>query len=109
VPFAATARAIYKSQMPALSAREISSRLSKMEGWELSDKTIKKDFKFDDFKQAIAFINKVAAAAEELNHHPDIHNSYNKVSISLSTHSEGGLTDKDFHLATKTDSCSIFQ
>ena len=60
-------------------------------------------FTFDDFKQAIAFVNHVANLAEEANHHPDITISYNKVVLSLTTHSAGKLTEKDHALAKRID------
>jgi 4a-hydroxytetrahydrobiopterin dehydratase len=60
-------------------------------------------FEFDDFSQAIEFVNGVAEIAEEDDHHPDIDIRYSKVSVRLSTHSEGGLTDLDFEVAEKID------
>lgn len=69
------------------------------EGWTKDSASLKREFKFADFKQALDFINQVGEAAEKLNHHPDWSNSYNKVSIALTTHSAGGLTDKDYQLA----------
>lgn len=92
--------------MPPLKKDEIKSRLASMSGWKLDDDEIEKDFKFADFMQAMAFVNRVAAAAELMNHHPDIEIKYNKVEMSLSTHSEGGVTDKDFELATKIDNAA---
>lgn len=72
--------------------------------WELVDgKKIKHTFEFKDFKQAIAFVNKVADLAESEGHHPDIHIYYNKVKIVLWTHAIGGLFDNDFILAAKIE------
>ncbi len=70
-----------------------------IEGWEVTEGSIKKHFKFRDFKAALDFMVKVGGKAEEMNHHPNWSNVYNKVDISLSTHDSGGITDKDFELA----------
>lgn len=79
------------------------TELAKLKGWSLLKDTIKKDFEFNDFKAAMAFMARVAFEAEKLNHHPNWSNSYNKVSIKLTTHDAGGLTKKDFDLARKID------
>jgi 4a-hydroxytetrahydrobiopterin dehydratase len=92
--------------MPSLKKDEIKSRLAGMPGWKLDDDEIEKDFKFADFKQAMAFVNRVADAAEAMDHHPDIEIKYNKVEMSLSTHSEGGVTEKDFTLAQQIDAAA---
>ena len=70
-------------------------------GWNISQgsKEIIRDFEFIDFRAAFAFMSRVSEHAEELNHHPDWSNSYNKVQIQLTTHSAGGLTDLDLELA----------
>ena len=72
-------------------------------GWELKAAEIAKLYKFKDFKEAMGFVNRVADLAEEADHHPDILIRYNKVTLTLSTHSAGGLTEKDFQLARKID------
>jgi len=79
--------------------------MDKLSGWNDKDgKVLEKEYKFKDFKEALAFVNKVGALAEEANHHPDILlYGWNKVKLSLSTHSAGGLTEKDFTLASKID------
>jgi 4a-hydroxytetrahydrobiopterin dehydratase len=87
----------------ALSKDEIQQRLKKMEGWSHAGKALQKKFTFKSFMPAIGFVNKLAEAAENAGHHPDITINYNVVTISLSTHSEGGVTEKDFALATQTD------
>jgi 4a-hydroxytetrahydrobiopterin dehydratase len=92
--------------MPPLKKDEIKGRLAGMTGWKLDDDEIEKDFKFADFKQAMAFVNRVADAAESMDHHPDIEIKYNKVEMSLSTHSEGGVTEKDFALAQQIDAAA---
>jgi 4a-hydroxytetrahydrobiopterin dehydratase len=86
-----------------LEQTEVSERLRKLQGWELADDVIYKEFQFADFKEAFAFMTRVASAAEEMNHHPDWTNVYNKVQISLSSHDVGGLSTRDFNLATRID------
>ncbi len=72
--------------------------------WWREGATIVRDFEFDDFLAAIAFVNRIAEAAESANHHPDILvDGWNRVRVTLSTHSAGGLTDKDFDLARVID------
>lgn len=72
-------------------------------GWVTVNNKLKKEFKFQDFKEAMDFVNKVAALAETENHHPDIHIFYNRVIIELWTHSVNGLSEKDFILAFKIE------
>jgi len=73
--------------------------------WTEQDNKLVKEFRFPDFKAAFAFMTKVAAVAEELQHHPDWSNSYNRVTIRLSTHDAGNIvTEKDRQLADKIDS-----
>jgi 4a-hydroxytetrahydrobiopterin dehydratase len=74
-----------------------------MPEWSLSGNAIHKKFTFKSFMPAIAFVNKIAEAAEQSNHHPDITINYSVVGISLSTHSESGVTEKDFRLAEAID------
>ncbi len=71
--------------------------------WVFSEKQLEREFKFDDFRQAMAFVNQVADAAEKLDHHPDIFISYNRVRLTLSTHKVGGLSRNDFVLAAGID------
>ena len=68
-------------------------------GWENNGKEITRLYKFKDFAEAMVFVNKVAGLAEAADHHPDIDIRYNKVRLTLSTHSAGGLTEKDFSFA----------
>ena len=82
---------------------EIAENIGKLKGWTLEDQKIKKLFKFKDFISAIKFVNIVADIAEEQNHHPDISVTYNKVLLTLWTHDLGGLSEKDFALASKID------
>jgi 4a-hydroxytetrahydrobiopterin dehydratase len=89
--------------MAKLPPEEIKNRLTGLAGWQLADNAIKKQFKFNDFMSAVAFVNRVANAAEAADHHPDIVINYTRVTMSLSTHSAGGITEKDFDLAQKID------
>ena len=89
--------------MAKLSPEEIKNRLTGLAGWQLADNAIRKQFKFNDFMSAVAFVNRVANAAESADHHPDIVINYTRVTMSLSTHSAGGITEKDFDLAQKID------
>jgi 4a-hydroxytetrahydrobiopterin dehydratase len=86
-----------------LNSQDIKNWLKKLPEWELDKKAIERTYEFDDFSQAIEFVNGVAEIAEEEDHHPDIDIRFNKVRLALSTHSEGGLTDLDFELAEKVD------
>jgi 4a-hydroxytetrahydrobiopterin dehydratase len=90
--------------MAVLSDDEIRDRLGGAEGWERDGETLRKEFKFADFQGSVDFINRITPAAEEMNHHPDLAVSWNSVTVSLSTHSEGGITANDFELAKKIDS-----
>ncbi len=89
--------------MAALTEDEIRKTLMSMPGWSFSGNAIQKKFTFQSFMPAIAFVNKIAEAAERANHHPDITINYSQVSINLSTHSEGGVTQKDSQLANTID------
>ena len=86
-----------------IKASELKERMKKVPEWELEKKHIERTFEFDDFADAIDFVNAVAEVAEEEEHHPDIDIRYGKVILRLSTHSEGGLTDMDFEVAEKID------
>ena len=82
---------------------ELKERMKKIPEWELEKKHIERTFEFDDFADAIDFVNAVAEVAEEEEHHPDIDIRYNKVVLALTTHSAGGLTEDDFALAVAID------
>lgn len=89
--------------MSKLSEREIEQRLQGTQ-WEMKGEAIEREWAFADFSQALAFVNRVGGLAERANHHPDILlHSWNKVRLTLSTHSEGGLTQADFDLAANLD------
>jgi 4a-hydroxytetrahydrobiopterin dehydratase len=88
---------------PLLSQAEIEQRLAGSD-WSREGEAIVREHKLADFVAAIAFVNRVAEAAERANHHPDILvHGWNKVRLELSTHSEGGLTEADFAMATEID------
>ena len=90
--------------MPILTQDEITKNLSSLFGWMQEGSQIAKLFQFKDFAVALAFVNKVGAEAEKMGHHPDIFiHSWNKVKITISTHSEGGITKKDFQLVEKIE------
>lgn len=89
--------------MPALSKVEIQQKLKAMRDWSQAGKAIQRKFTFKSFMPAIGFVNRIADAAEKAGHHPDITINYSVVGISLSTHSEGGVTEKDFELAKQID------
>jgi len=90
--------------MAALIAQSnIKDMMKRIPEWETNKKSIERTFEFDDFNQAVDFVNAVAEIADEEEHHPDIDIRWNKVRLVLSTHSEGGLTDLDFQLAQKID------
>jgi 4a-hydroxytetrahydrobiopterin dehydratase len=89
--------------MARLSDEEITQRLEELEGWERHDDAIVKDYKCNDFAGSVKFVDALTPAAEEMNHHPDLKISWDTVTVSLSTHSEGGLTENDFELAGKID------
>jgi 4a-hydroxytetrahydrobiopterin dehydratase len=89
-----------------IKAPELKERMKRIPEWELEKKHIERTFEFDDFVDAIDFVNAVSEVAEEEEHHPDIDIRYNKVRLLLSTHSKGGLTELDFSLAERIDTLS---
>jgi len=89
--------------MPPLSIEESSILLAQVQNWELKNGRIEKSYRFRDFKEAMRFVNRVAELAESEGRHPDIYVSWNRVRLSLTTHSIGGLSDNDFILAAKID------
>ena len=90
--------------MSTLSDEQIEQRLGEVRQWRRAGAEIARELSFADFATAIAFVNRVAEAAEAANHHPDILlHGWNKVRLTLSTHSQGGLTAADFELAARID------
>ena len=84
-----------------LTDSEAKSALEKLPGWRANGKAIERNFEFKDFKDAMAFANRVAMIAEEANHHPDIEISYNTLKLSLISHDSGGLTSRDVKMAAR--------
>jgi 4a-hydroxytetrahydrobiopterin dehydratase len=87
-----------------LAEEDIQKGLSSLKGWKREGNEIAKQLEMKDFVHAMGFVNSVALLAEKANHHPDIDIRWNKVKLVLSTHSAGGLTEKDFNLARQIDS-----
>lgn len=87
-----------------LDEAEIQNRVAQLSSWTLEGKEIKSVRKFKDFVEAIAFVNRLVDPAETAGHHPDLAISYNKVTVSLTSHDAGGLTEKDFAMAKTIDS-----
>ena len=88
---------------PILPQEEIDKRLNGINDWRQDDRYIVRNFSFPSFKEAITFINRVAEISEEIDHHPDITINYRRVTLSITTHSEGGITRRDFRLAGRID------
>lgn len=89
--------------MAALSTEEANRQLAALPEWKIVSGELVRTFQFKDFLAALAFVNQVGELAETAGHHPDIDIRYNRVRLGLSTHDAGGLTTKDFDLATQTD------
>jgi 4a-hydroxytetrahydrobiopterin dehydratase len=87
--------------MAVLSPAEITTALQTLPGWQLKDGELTREFSFADFREAMSFVNAVAALAERAGHHPDIDIRYNKVTLALVSHDAGGITDKDSSLAAE--------
>jgi len=89
--------------MAKLSASEVDARMKRLNGWTLEKDAIRKQFTFAGFPEAIAFVNRLAPKAEAADHHPDILINYKRVTLTYATHSEGGLTEKDFEGAAMAE------
>lgn len=89
--------------MKKYTESEILAKLQGFPTWQLESGSLSKTFLFKDFSEAFAFMSRVALVAEALNHHPDWSNGYNRVSIRLSTHDAGGITDLDFAFVAKLE------
>ena len=92
--------------MNTLSEQEVREGLKDRPGWSLEGARIVKEYRFGSFMEAIGFINRVAERAEAADHHPDLENTYDRVRVGLSTHSAGGVTQKDLDLAGEIEECS---
>lgn len=90
--------------MSLLNQEDINKKLGELQDWTLEGQEIKKEYELKDFSEALKFVNTVGNFAEDMDHHPNIFmHSWNKVKITISTHSEGGITKKDFQLAEKIE------
>jgi 4a-hydroxytetrahydrobiopterin dehydratase len=89
-----------------LSHADVDERMRSLSGWSLQGDEIRKQYTFKNFPEAIAFVDRLALEAEAADHHPDILINYKRVTLTYSTHSEGGLTDKDFVGAAMADRVS---
>lgn len=92
--------------MALLSDAEIEAKLVELDGWRRSDEAIRKDFSCGDFVGSVRFVSSLVEPAEAMGHHPDLEISWDTVTVTISTHSEGGLTANDFELAGKVDALS---
>jgi 4a-hydroxytetrahydrobiopterin dehydratase len=89
--------------MAALTAKRVILHLKVVPNWSKRAQTILRIFKFEGFLESIAFVNRIARKAQRINHHPDIDIRFNKMTLKLTTHDEGGITEKDFFLARQCD------
>lgn len=89
--------------MALLGDSEVEARLAEHPGWERCGDAIAKTFKRGDFVGSVRFVESIVNPAEAMNHHPDLEISWDRVKVSISTHSEGGITAADFELAAKID------
>lgn len=85
--------------MMKLSELEITEELKKLEGWEIKDNKLHKEIQFESFNQAFGFMTRAAMEIEKMNHHPEWFNVYNRITIDLTTHDAGGITNNDINLA----------
>jgi 4a-hydroxytetrahydrobiopterin dehydratase len=89
--------------MPKLSDVQVAERLKSLPGWERHENSIRKLFRFKEFMDGIRFLDRVAEKAEAADHHPDVTINYTRVTMTCATHSEGGITEKDFNLAKEIE------
>jgi 4a-hydroxytetrahydrobiopterin dehydratase len=89
--------------MARLSDEEIDEQLGKVDGWRRDGDAIVKEYDRGDFAGSVDFVNAIAPSADDMNHHPDLAISWSTVTVTISTHSEGGLTGNDFELARRID------
>ena len=92
-----------KLMVSLIEKNQLDSFIEKNPSWIIDNKTIKKEFKFENFIEAFGFMSKVALLSEKIDHHPDWQNTYNKVKINLTTHDKGGITTNDIKLAEYID------
>ena len=89
--------------IPKMTSTQIEAELKNVPEWALKDNKLHRELKFKNFKQAFGFMTQVAMQAECMNHHPEWSNVYNRVSLDLTTHEAGGISERDFALAKKID------
>ncbi len=89
--------------MPTLATKQVSLDLKSIPNWSKRAQTICRTFKFDGFLMSIAFVRRIAKRAQKINHHPEIDIHFDQVTLTLATHDEGGITEKDFTLARECD------
>ena len=89
-----------------LNGAELLPALQNLPGWNLNGNAIERVFEFSNFVEAMGFVNRIAEAAEAMNHHPDITINYNKVRLSLTSHDSGGVTKRDLRMAGKINEIS---
>ena len=89
-----------------LSDAQIQANLEQVDGWTIEDGKLHKEFQFDNFVSAFGFMTQLALVAESMNHHPEWFNVYNRVTIDLTTHDAGGISDLDFQWAKQADAIS---
>ena len=82
-----------------LSDSDIDEELKKLSGWNVKDNKLHKEFQFDNFNQAFGFMTRAAMEIEKMNHHPEWFNVYNRITVDLTTHEAGGITNNDVNLA----------
>ena len=82
-----------------LSESDIDEELKKLSGWDVKDGKLQKEFQFDNFNQAFGFMTRAAMEIEKMNHHPEWFNVYNRITVDLTTHDAGGITNNDVNLA----------
>ena len=85
--------------MMKLSESSIEEKLKNLPGWSLKNEKLYKEFQFNDFNQAFGFMTRAAIEIEKMNHHPEWFNVYNRITVELTTHDAGGITDNDVNLA----------
>ena len=85
--------------MMRLSSEKITQELENLSGWTIKEGKLHKDFEFEDFNQAFGFMARASMHIEKMNHHPEWFNVYNKITVDLTTHDSGGITENDIELA----------
>ena len=90
--------------MATLTPEQIAEELQNLQGWEQAGDKLRKDYTFNTYKDGAQFASQVAEVADEMNHHPDLTLGYKKVSIELTSHDAGGITDRDIRLARRIES-----